>query len=491
METSLLLRLRDELAILGPRQNPYATEDGIVEFVLDILGVPDIASYQEDILRALVREKRVAVRSPHGAGKTALAAWVILWGMTAHDRDVKVPTTASVWRQLTNFLWPEVHKWARRGNWDKLGIRVRRHKELLERSFKLPRGREAFALASNDPSSIEGAHAETLIYVFDEAKSIAVGTWDAAEGAFSSAGDDTNSRAYALAISTPGETSGRFYDIHRKRPGYEDWWTRHVTLKEAISAGRISSEWADRRRAQWGEDSAVFQNRVLGNFAESAIDALIPLAWVEAAIERWHACGGKGRGKHSWGVDPAYKGTDQTCIAHLVGSVVERLLYATKQDTMETVDMVIEQLYNDYDTPIAVDVIGVGAGVHDRLSQLQYNSIPVNVSSGTSLTDVTETQGFVNLRSAIWWCYGRELLDPRNPNPVALPPDDLLIGDLTAPTFTRTSTGKIKVESKDDIKTRIGRSTDSADATLLALYAPYAELFTMEWFDNPLKNYRG
>ena len=472
LENSLLFRLRDDLD--PTLAFDYTTPDGIVSFVQDILGVEELAAYQEDILRALVTYKRVSVRSPHGAGKTAVAAWVVLWGMTAFPEDVKVLTTASVWRQLTKFLWPEIHKWAGHADWREVGLPVRRGRELLEQSFKLPGGREAFALASTDPSAIEGAHAQTLIYVFDEAKAIANGIWDAAEGAFSSAGDDTGSQAYALAISTPGLTSGRFYDIHRKKPGYEDWWTRHVTLEEAIEAGRISQEWADKRKLQWGEKSGVYQNRAEGNFADESEETLIPLSWVEAANERWLACNGKGKGDRSLGVDPAYKGDDETCLADRVGTVIEKLWYASKQDTMATAGQVIGKVAGSRSIPIAVDVIGIGAGVHDRLWEQGYNSLPVNVAEATDLTDETGTQGFVNLRSALWWCYGRELLDPRNPEPIALPPNDLLTGDLTAPHYTRTSRGKIKVESKDEIRKRIGRSTDSADAVLLAFYAAYA-----------------
>ena len=66
----------------------------------------------------------------------------------------------------------------------------------------------------------------------------AADTFDAAEGAFSSVGADLDGVGYALAISTPGEPNGRFYDIHARKPGYEDWWVRHVTLAEAIAAGR-------------------------------------------------------------------------------------------------------------------------------------------------------------------------------------------------------------------------------------------------------------
>jgi len=74
----------------------WRTPDGIVRFVKEVLRVEDLAPYQEQILRALVTRKRVAVRGPHGLGKTALAAWVILWVMAVYPDDVKVPTPG--WR---------------------------------------------------------------------------------------------------------------------------------------------------------------------------------------------------------------------------------------------------------------------------------------------------------------------------------------------------------------------------------------------------------
>lgn len=470
--------------LLGQRSagepTDYATPDGIVRFVRDVLHA-DPAPYQEDILRDLVRYKREAVRGPHGLGKTALAAWVIWWGVTCLGDDVKVVTTASAWRQLIYFTWTEVHKWALRADWTALGLTITRGQALLERSIKLP-GRDAFPVASDNPALIEGAHARRIIYVFDEAKTIPAATWDAIEGAFSSAGSDTDADAYALAISTPGDTSGRFYDIHKRRPGYEDWHTRHVTLEEAVAAGRISREWADQRRVQWGETSPVYLNRVLGEFAEGGTDTLIPLAWIEAANERWLAREGKGDGALSYGVDVARFGDDSTVTARRVGSTLETLDYAAQQDTMETTGRVILAVKHDTATPIFVDVIGIGAGVVDRLREQGYAVTGVNVSEaakdayGQPLTDASGELGFVNLRSWLWWML-RERLDPRQPDPMALPPDDRLTGDLTAPRWKVTSGGRIQVESKDDIRKRIGRSTDSADAVALAFAAQSAVFF--------------
>lgn len=449
------------------KQVSYATPDGIVRFVRDVLHAHPTA-YQERILRAFVEYHRVAMRAPHGAGKTALAAWVVLWGMYAFDTDVKIPTTASAWRQLQYYLWPEIHKWTRKSSIDPMP-------RVLDLALK-DVGKEAFAVTSDTPALIEGAHASILIYVFDEAKAIPSDMWDAAEGAFSGAGGQTGAQAYALAISTPGVASGRFYDIHSRRPGYEDWHVEHISLDEAIAAGRMSQSWADQRKKQWGEHSAVYQNRVLGEFADSSEDSVIPLSWVELANGRWHERQGKGAGNISWGVDPARYGEDQTTICRLVGRVCERIYRYSQQSTMETTGRVVTHVQSK-DAPIAVDVIGLGAGVYDRLKELGFkNALGVNVSQtarderGKPLKDKSGTLTFFNLRSAVWWML-REALDPENPEPLALPPDDTLTGDLTAPTYAYLSNGAIKVESKDDIRGRIGRSTDDADSLGLAVYA--------------------
>lgn len=445
------------------------SEDGIAWFVRDVLGA-EPAPYQEHILRLFIRHKRVAVRGPHGLGKTALAAWVILWGLVAFPDDVKIPTTASAWRQLKEFLWPEVRKWARKAKWNLVGMTITEGRELLDLSIRIREyDKAAFAVASNNPSLIEGAHAKHIIYVFDESKAIPDSTWDAAEGAFSTAGED-GTDAYALAISTPGVPSGRFYDIHKRRPGYEDWHTVHVKLHEAIAAGRITSEWVDARRAQWGEESAVFLNRVLGEFDESGEENVIPLQWIEAAVERWHERKAFiPPGKRVHGLDVARFGEDSTTLAtwHDEHNFVDEIQYFPKSDTMKTVGRV-KQSVGRHDE-IAVDSIGVGAGVFDRLREDGYKAFSINAGEATPLRDSSGEIGFLNLRAAMWWAM-REALDPSKDSDVALPDDPRLIGDLTAPRWWVTSKGQIQIESKDDLRKRIKRSTDSADAVIQAYY---------------------
>lgn len=426
--------------------------------------------YQYEILEELTVHKRISVRGPHGLGKTALESWIELWfALTSDGEDWKSPTTASAWRQLTHYLWPEIRKWARLLDWRKIGREpFDARSEMLSLSLKLGTG-EAFAVASSEPALIEGAHADRLLYLFDESKAISAETFDATEGAFSGGGIDSKTEAYAAAMSTPGEPIGRFYEIQSRKPGYEDWWTRHVTLDDAINAGRISQEWADQRKRQWGENSAIYQNRVLGEFAASDEDGVVPLAWVELANERWREWDDAGRPLNKLttvGVDVARSGADKTVFALRYNQTISELRRTSKEDTMQTTGRVAGIL-QAHGGQAVVDVIGIGAGVVDRLREQGLAVVAFNAAERTDARDRSSELGFTNMRSAGWWCL-RELLDPANEQTVALPPDDLLAGDLTAPHWKVVSGGKVQIESKDEIRVRLGRSTDDGDAVVMA-----------------------
>lgn len=429
--------------------------------------------YQDEILAALPTHRRVSARGPRGLGKTALNAWLLLWfALTRDGADWKAVSTAGAWRQVTKFAWPEVHKWARRLRWERIGREpFSPREELLQLSLKLRTG-EAFGVVSDTPDLVEGAHADAILYIFDESKSIPATTFDAAEGAFSGTGE-----VFAIADSTPGEPQGRFYDIQRRAPGYEDWWVRRVTLAEAVAAGRISPVWAEQRKRQWGEGSQVYQNHVAGEFAAADEDGVIPLAWVEAANDRWRQwqdAGKPGADRiERVGVDVSDSGGDRTVIAPRTGETIIELRYSAKEETMATAGRVAGILTAHPTADAVVDGIGIGAGVVSRLRELfaPARIVSLVASERSDAVDRSGELGFVNKRAELWWGL-RERLDPGYGATVALPPDDLLTGDLTAPHWKMTSGGKILIESKEQIKKRIDRSTDAGDAVVQAFATP-------------------
>lgn len=431
-----------------------------------------LADYQATILATVAERKRLAVRSLHGVGKTTTAALLVLWFAVTRDAagvDWKAVTTAGAWRQLERYLWPEIHLWARRLRWDRINRGpFSERTELLTLSLTLQHG-SAFAVASGDPALIEGAHAESLLYLFDESKAIAADVFDAAEGAFAGPGE-----VLALASSTPGAPAGRFHQIHARAPGLEDWATRHVTLAEGIAAGRVSQAWADQRARQWGKNSALYMNRVLGEFASGDETGVIPLSWVEAANDRWREWteSGASAGPASHvGVDVARSGADRTAIALRAGDIVTEVQTFAHGDTMATTGRVVRILESNPGAVAVVDVIGIGAGVVDRLRELKTGRVVAfNAATSTSRRDRSKEIGFANTRAAAWWNL-REMLDPAYGAALALPPDDGLTGDLVAPRYSLTSAGKILIESKDDMRKRIGRSTDRGDAVVQACWS--------------------
>jgi hypothetical protein len=433
--------------------------------------------YQLENLGEFVRYGSLAERGPHGLGKSAKNAWVILWFALTREaaaKDWKGASTASAWRQLEMYLWPEVHKWARRLDWKRLGrppfvpgI------ELMKMELRLAHGL-FFAAACEDPAKIEGLHADEVCFIYDEAKTIPDGTFDATEGAFMGAGEDTEMNAFRIASSTPGEPVGRFFDIHSRKAGLEDWRAKHVTLEDTIRAGRVSRRKADQLKRQWGADSALYINRVEGNFASREEDGVIPLRWVEIAVERWQEMDAAGWPDlpplQAVGVDVATTGKDKTILALRHGEVIRELRRLPKQDEMATTGAVMSVLRSAEHRPVAM-VDFFAAGVISRLQEQGANVAAFNHSHhDSSMFDVSGQIEMLNQRAAAWW-YLRDILNPENGHAVALPPDDKLLGDLVTPRYQEHSSGRVKVELKDDIRKRLGRSTDDGDAVVYAFWS--------------------
>ena len=440
-----------------------------------------LADYQAAILTTLARDHRVAVRAPHGSGKTSLSALALLWfSLTRNGAGVswKALLTAGAWRQLEHYLLPEVHLWAKRVRWDVVGRRpFDERTELLTLNLKLAHG-AASAGASDDSHLLEGMHADSVLVILDESKSIGASVFDAVEGALSGQGE-----TFALAASTPGPPSGRFYQIHQRQPGLSDWSPIHVSLAQAIEAGRISREWADQRALQWGSTSAVFQNRVLGEFASESEDSIVPLAWVEAAVDRWNAwkaSGAEAQGEVVIGVDPARFGEDKTAIATRQGNVVLSVERHAHEDTMVTTGRVVAKL--SHGGRAVIDSIGIGAGVLDRLREQGLSAVEgFNASEASAGRDRSGELQFLNRRAAAWWSL-REMLDPAYEPELCLPDDPQLLGDLCAPTWSITSSGKVQLEGKDQLRKRLGRSTDAGDAVVMALATRYSQ--SAVWLDS-------
>jgi hypothetical protein len=160
------------------------------------------------------------------------------------------------------------------------------------------------------------------------------------------------------------------------------------------------------------------------------------------------------------------RGGDSSVLARRTGNAVT-LVVKNVKDTMKIADLVAAEPGR-----AIVDAVGVGAGVYDRLKQRGKNPAPYTGSGKSPLRDRSKQFGMFNARSAAYW-HLRELLDPEYEPTICLPADDLLLSDLTTPKWEVTAgvPPKIKVETKEDVVKRLGRSPDRGDAVAMAFYA--------------------
>ncbi len=193
---------------------------------------------------------------------------------------------------------------------------------------------------------------------------------------------------------------------------------------------------------------------------------VIPTAWVEAAMDRWTD---KVPGPMSAaGVDVARCGEANTTIARRHGDWFNRML---KYPGIETptgpaaAGKVTAALRDG--APAQVDIIGVGASCFDHLTEMEIPCAAMDARKSTDKTDRSGTTRFFNMRSYWWWAM-REALDPDTGDNIALPPDQLLLADLVAPTYSVVPRG-VKVEAKEDIEKRLSRSVDDGDAVVMGL----------------------
>ena len=203
---------------------------------------------------------------------------------------------------------------------------------------------------------------------------------------------------------------------------------------------------------------------------------VIPSAWIKAAQAIWTPEPPGCKGQTALGVDPSRGGDDKFAIAPRHAAWFAPVLaYPGKAvpDGPAGAALVIGAVRGQ--PVINVDVIGIGSSVYDQLKQHRLRAIAVNVAEKSAATDRSGKLSFANLRAEAWWKL-REMLDPVTGQSVALPPDDELLEDLSAPRWTLRLSG-IQIEPKDDIRERIGRSPDKGDAVVLASFLGGARPF--------------
>lgn len=423
--------------------------------------------FQEDVLWDLVSGVRqIAIRSGHGVGKSTLFAIAALFYVMLRYR-VKVVMTAPTAGQLFDALLAETKSL--------LKLTPKPIQDLFEvKSDRIElKGHEqdvfvVAATSSKDrPEALQGKHSDWVLLIADEASGVDDAVFNAAGGSMSG-----ENRTMVMA-GNPTRLLGRFAKAFNDRTYRNEWKRYHVgygVKRETDANGchhypssRITKEYANSVAAEHGVDSNEYKIRVVGDFPNADLDAYIAADSVTAAMQRDIAV--PPFRKRVWACDVARYGQDSTSLGEKRGPVVTWIESKRQLDTMQVAGWVLSK-YNEcpeHDRPAAIfiDVIGLGAGVFDRLREQGLPVYAVNVAE----SPVDPTARCMRLRDELYQRVKKWLRS----NTAKLPEDDDLLADLTRVRYTYSSDGRLKIESKEDMRNRGEPSPDKGDVVAMLM----------------------
>lgn len=429
-------------------------------FVREVFGAtPD--PWQDEVLAAFPTSPRIAMKACKGPGKTALEAW-IAWNFLATRPHPKIGATAISGDNLRDNLWAEMSKWQQR---DQRGLLKAQFTWQAERIFANDHPETWFMSArtwsrSANPEqqgqTLAGLHADYVMILLDESGGIPDAVMANAEGIGSSAKE-----WHIVQAGNPTHLEGPLYRACTTERSL--WLVVEITADpdDPRRTSRVAVQWAREQIQKYGKDNPWVLVNVFGKFPPSSLNSLIGPDEVNAALGKHLPITSYNHAARIIGVDVARFGDDSSVIFPRQG-----LASFTPQE-MRNVDSTqgggaVARKWTDWDADACmIDASGgYGAGWADVLKTL--GRTPVEVQFAGKPSDLR----YYNKRAEMWfemceWIKGGGVL-PNLPQ---------IVEELTVPTYS-FSRDKLLIEEKDQIKLRLGRSPNYADALACTFAQP-------------------
>lgn len=256
-----------------------------------------------------------------------------------------------------------------------------------------------------------------------------------------------------IDVSTPNGAGNAFY---RKRHGGKV----KVFVLDWHDDPRKSKTWYENQKAIL--DPVIVAQEIDRDYESSVSNSWVPSDLVLAAVARGPA-DVPAIGRLRVGVDVARFGDDKTVITFRRGRVLVKQTVYAKFDVTQVAGQVKADTdaFGEPPEQIAVDTIGIGAGVADVLRGWYGKDVVQDVNSALRLAD---GQNY-NLRSFIW----REMREWLKT--ASIPNDQELKSDLTALRYSFRG-GEVLMEDKNEAKKRGIKSPDRADSLALTFAYP-------------------
>jgi phage terminase large subunit len=456
-----------------------------VAFAIEVLGIKPW-SKQIEILRAVLRHKRVAVVSGHKCGKSTALAILALWFYCSFP-GARVVITATTDRQVNGIIWREIKRLCRGARIKIPGsgdIKAKASSGLTdETDFSEIRGYTA-----KEAEAIAGTSGGYLMYLVDEASGVDAKIFEAIDG------NRMGGNAWVFLISNPTKADGEFFEaFHSKaydpvsRPrGYfgiriDSRESPNITgewreLGDAPIPGLADQEAIEEKLVEWGEDSPLFKIRIAGLFCAAEDAKIFNSGMIVEACTRWHDVEATGR---LWiGVDPAGDGDggDESGFAARRGARCLEVRLRSGLGVAAHIDAVLDLIdtHNEGTKELPVVVVDsageVGWEVYKALrdhAELHGRFVVVRVRPSDKA--VRQPAVYATVRDELW-ANARAWMREGG----AIPEHVKLSRDLHAPEFFSDDKGRLKVTPKKELRKVLGRSPDGGDAFTLCCWEPVA-----------------
>ena len=443
------------------------------------MNMPDIPGFdspiwpkQDEVWQSVRDNRKTHVKSGHKTGKTLIAALIALWFLDCW-RPSRVITTSASWPDVKMKLWGHIRdRYRLGGNWFGTPISTT--------DLKISDRHYATGLSCDRVEAAAGHNEKYVLVGVDEASSVSKEFMEAVEAEASR----------LLEIGNPLMAEGPFYQHARSREYH------HITIscwdhpnvqtgKEAIRGGP-SKEWCEDRLEVWGAGSPLYLTRVLGEFPEESEDTLFPINTIQGSFQLYRQLKDEPPVPNTekvMGLDVARKGGDETCgydqdKVEFDGRPIPRArknLLLRRTDHHKT-RMKVGGIYekNPFDY-LNIDAGGEGSGPADEIGHMVVgnNTRPIKVRR-ISFGGKAGSPDYFDVRAEMYW-----QLSVAMKNGMAIEPDEkleeelIVIGGLADHKEKMVGHTKRLVRyllPKDEIKERLGRSPDRADALALANY---------------------
>lgn len=505
MNKSALVRKKldkpvDELALRAERFDRYF--DNVSDYAYDFFGV-NFWQKQQEIANALKHKNFVCVRSAHSTGKSYLLGILINFYFDTVYPLIGIGTAPT--KALVSSV---MFSYARQFRNQNLKILGDYWAGPVTPKLTTSEGHYFEGIVTSDPTSVQGRHGENVVLLLDEAVGISPEMFESLESLM--VGDyvkvlaiynPTDPSAYVAQL----EKSAGWHTITMSAYDHPNVWTGVERLAEgrkatdtlpfpgAINLNRFEQllkQWSFRidksdynpardiilpssmlaRDLEYYRPGPIASARLLGRWPETSMNAIFTDFVVDNAM--YNILKTEFDEPITIGVDVARFGSDFSAFCVRQGGKILELFEVNGLDTVAVTGKAIElcRKYSErYEVPaqaidIAVDVIGLGAGVYDNLMDAGYNAYEVNVSERA-----WNAESYGNLRSELWFeVYNMFLSGQISLGNIGSTTIFDLKKQLVAPLFTYDRVGRRQIEPKDDTKKRLERSPDLADAVMLA-----------------------